>query len=172
VGTGKTAVTTRVFLGLGSNLGDRAANLSAARNQIAELGKPGRYSTIYETAPWGVEIPQGDYLNQVIELETSLDAVKLLLTLQEIERELGRGPHNVGEPRTIDIDILLYGDSEIATVSKDYTLFVPHPAMTERAFVLVPLLEIAPDLVHPAMGVRFRDIATNVDVSGVKPWYG
>lgn len=165
-------MSTRVFLGLGSNLGDRVGNLARARKQIGELGKSGRYSSIYETTPWGVEMPQGDFLNQVVELWTDLDALQLLFTLQEIERELGRGPHASGEPRTIDIDILLYGESEIATVGKDYTLFVPHPAMTERAFVLVPLLEIAPDLVHPVTGLRFRDIVTNVDVSGVRPWYG
>jgi 2-amino-4-hydroxy-6-hydroxymethyldihydropteridine diphosphokinase len=165
-------VSTRVFLGLGSNLGDRAENLAHARKQIAELGRIGRYSSIYETVPWGVEISQDDFLNQVVELWTSLDALQLLFTLQEIERDLGRGQHGIGEPRTIDIDILLYGESEIATVANDYTLFVPHPRMTERAFVLVPLLEIAPDLVHSVMGIRFRDIITNVDVTGVKPWYG
>lgn len=161
-----------VYLGLGSNLGDRAANLAAARKQIAALGTPGRESTVFESAPWGVDIPQDDFLNQVIELTTELDAVQLLMTLQEIERELGRGPHGKGEPRVIDIDILLYGESEIATVGADYTLFVPHPEMNERAFVLVPLLEIAPKLVHPAMGVSFREIVESVDVSLVKPWYG
>jgi 2-amino-4-hydroxy-6-hydroxymethyldihydropteridine diphosphokinase len=165
-------VSTRVFLGLGSNLGDRAENLSHARKQIAELGRIGRYSSIYETAPWGVEIPQDEFLNQVVELWTSLDALQLLFTLQEIEHDLGRGQHGFGEPRTIDIDILLYGESEIATVGKEYTLFVPHPRMTERAFVLVPLLEIAPDLIHPVLGIRFRDIITNVDVTGIQPWYG
>ena len=165
-------MSTRVFLGLGSNLGDRAENLARARRQIAELGRIGRYSSVYETDPWGVEIPQDDFLNQVVELWTSLDVLQLLFTLQEIERDLGREQHGVGEPRTIDIDILLYGDSKIATVAKDYTLFVPHPRMAERAFVLVPLLEIAPDLVHPVIGVRFRDIITNVDVTGIKPWYG
>ncbi len=165
-------MSERVYLGLGSNLGNRDANLAAARAQIANLGKTGRTSSIYETKPWGVEIPQGEYLNQVLELQTDLDAIQLLLTLQEIERDLGRGPHEKGDPRTIDIDILLFGDAEIATVATDYTLFVPHPEMTERAFVLVPLLEIAPNLVHPVMGVRFRELIETVDTSGVKPWYG
>ncbi len=161
-----------VYLGLGSNLGDRAANLAAARKQIAELGAVCRESSIYESPPWGIELPQNDYLNQVIELRTELDATQLLLTLQEIERELGRGPHGRGEPRTIDIDILLYGDAEIATTAPDYTLFVPHQAMNERAFVLVPLLEISPKLVHPVIGVSFRELVDSVDVSMVKPWYG
>lgn len=161
-----------VYLGLGSNLADRAANLAAARKQIAELGEVRRISTIYESTPWGVEIPQPDYLNQVLELWTALDAVQLLLSLQEIERDMGRGPHGEGEPRIIDIDILLYGEAEIATVAPDYTLFVPHQSMTERAFVLVPLLEIAPKLVHPVIGVSFRELVETVDTSAVKPWYG
>lgn len=163
-----------VYIGLGSNLGrggDRAASLALARKQISALGKVGRVSSIYESAPWGVELPQPDYLNQVLELRTELDAIQLLLTLQEIEREMGRGEHGSGDPRIIDIDILLYGEAEIATVSTDYTLFVPHPLMTERAFVLVPLLEIAPELEHPVLGVRFRELVETVDTSGVKPWY-
>lgn len=158
-------------MGLGSNLGDRAANLSAARSQVSALGGLKRESSIFETPPWGVELPQNDYLNQVLELETDLDAVQLLLTLQAIEHELGRGVHAKGEPRTIDLDILLYGDAEIATVGPDYTLFVPHPEMTERAFVLVPLLEIAPQLVHPVLGVRFRELVESVDTSMVRTWY-
>ncbi len=169
---GTEVVSEVVYLGLGSNLGDRGAYLAKARKQIAALGQITHESTIFETPPWGVETPQGDYLNQVIELQTDLDAVQLLMTLQEIERELGRGPHEKNQPRTIDIDILLYGDAEIATVGKDYTLFVPHPAITERAFVLVPLLEIAPRLMHPVMGVSFRELVESVDTTPVKPWYG
>lgn len=161
-----------VFLGLGSNLGDRSANLAAARRQIAALGTLGRESTIFENPPWGVEVPQDDFLNQVLELRTELDVVQLLLTLQEIERDLGRGAHEIGQPRTIDIDILLFGDAEIATVAPDYTLFVPHPAMIDRAFVLVPLLEIAPNLVHPVLGVSFRELIESVDTTRVIPWYG
>ncbi len=161
-----------VYLGLGSNLGDRAGYLASAREQVASLGESGRVSTVFESPPWGVELPQDDFLNQVVELETDLDAVQLLLTLQEIERELGRGVHKVGEPRTIDIDILLYGQAEIATVAPDYTLFVPHPAMVDRAFVLVPLLEIAPKLVHPVLQVSFRELIETVDTSLVRPWYG
>lgn len=170
--TGSEALSERVYLGLGSNLGDRAAYLARARKQIAALGSITHESTIFETPPWGVELPQDDYLNQVIELQTELDAVQLLLTLQEIERDLGRGEHETGQPRTIDIDILLFGDAEIATVAQDYTLFVPHPAMIDRAFVLVPLLEIAPKLMHPVLGVSFRELVETVDTSPVKPWYG
>lgn len=161
-----------VYLGLGSNLGDRAVNLAAARKQISALGSIGRESTIFENPPWGVEIPQDDFLNQVIELRTELDVVQLLLTLQEIERDLGRGEHKKGEPRTIDIDILLFGEAEIATVAPDYTLFVPHPAMNDRAFVLVPLLEISPQLMHPVLGISFRELVERIDTSRVVPWYG
>ncbi len=165
-------MSERVFLGLGSNLGDRAAYLSSARDQIAALGAIKRESSIFENPPWQVELPQDDFLNQVLEIETDLDAVQLLLTLQEIERELGRGEHKKGEARTIDIDILLFGQAEIATVGQDYTLFVPHPSMNERAFVLVPLLEIAPKLMHPVLGVSFRELVESVDTTRVVPWYG
>ena len=152
-------------------MGDRAANLAKAREELAKIGRIVRQSSVYETEPWGVDLPQQDYLNQVIALETDLDAVQLLLTLQETEREMGRGPHGEGEPRVIDIDILLYDEVEIATVTNDWSLFVPHPRMTERAFVLVPLLEVAPNLVHPTLDVRFRELAALVDTSTVRPWY-
>jgi 2-amino-4-hydroxy-6-hydroxymethyldihydropteridine diphosphokinase len=153
-------------------MGDRPASLERARAEIARLGHILKHSTIYETEPWGVDPAHPKYLNQVIALETELNAVQLLLTLQEIEREIGRGPHKSGDPRPIDIDILLYDDTEIATVTNDWSLFVPHPRMIERAFVLVPLLEIAPNLEHPSLGVRFRELVVDVDTSGVKPWYG
>jgi 2-amino-4-hydroxy-6-hydroxymethyldihydropteridine diphosphokinase len=165
-------VSELAYLGLGSNMGDRAANLARARDELSRIGHIIRHSSIYETEPWGVDLPQQDYLNQVIALETDLDAAQLLLTLQEIEKEMGRGPHGEGEPRVIDIDILLYGDTEIATVASDWSLFIPHPRMTERAFVLVPLLEIAPNLVHPGLGVRFRELVALLDTSTVRPWYG
>ena len=154
------------------HLGDRSRNLAAARSQVAALGEIGKESSVFETEPWQVDPTQNRFLNQVIELTTELDAVQLLLTLQAIEHDLGRGPHARGEPRTIDLDILLFGDAEIATVGTDYTLFVPHPGITERAFVLVPLLEIAPKLVHPVLGVSFRELVDSVDTSTVKPWYG
>lgn len=160
------------YIGLGANLGDRGANLSKARTELAKVGKIVKQSSVYETEPWGVDPKQPKYLNQVIALETELNAVHLLLTIQEIEREIGRGPHESGDPRPIDIDILLYSDLEIATVTTDWSLFVPHPRMNERAFVLVPLLEIAPNLEHPSLGVRFRELITELDVSTVKPWYG
>lgn len=165
-------MSEQVYLGLGSNLGEKAMNLADARRQISLLGTLGKQSSVYQTPPWRVEIPQDDFLNQVVELHTDLDAVQLLMTLQEIERDLGRGPHGKGEPRTIDIDILLYSDAEISTVAPDYTLFVPHPSMNERAFVLVPLLEIAPKLMHPVLDVSFRELIEAVDTTGVKPWYG
>ena len=160
-----------VYLGLGSNLGDRAENLRLARHEIAKISALKKHSTIFETHPFDVELPQPDFLNQVVEISTDLDAVQLLLTLQEIERELGRGPHRSGGPRVIDIDILIYGDAEIVTVAPDWTLLVPHPRMNERAFVLVPLLEIAPHLRHPVLGTPFTEIVANLDRSGVKPWY-
>ncbi len=171
MGTGLGIVIELVYLGLGSNLGDRASYLASARQQIASLGEIRRQSSVFETEPWNVDPTQNRYLNQVIELLTELDAIQLLLTLQAIEHDLGRGKHKKGESRTIDLDILLYGDAEIATVTPDYTLFVPHPEMTERAFVLVPLLEIAPKLIHPTTGVSFRELIDLVDTTTVKPWY-
>ncbi|HEY7458706.1 MAG TPA: 2-amino-4-hydroxy-6-hydroxymethyldihydropteridine diphosphokinase [Xanthobacteraceae bacterium] len=151
-----------VFVALGSNLGDRAANLAAARDALARILIEPALSSIYETEPWGPP-NQGRYLNQVMRGTTALAPRDLLENLQDIERSLGRDRRREERygPRTIDLDILLYDD----LVVEEPGLQIPHPRMMERAFVLVPLVEIAPDrVVH---GVRIKDALARLDRAGV-----
>ncbi|HLW76150.1 MAG TPA: 2-amino-4-hydroxy-6-hydroxymethyldihydropteridine diphosphokinase, partial [Bryobacteraceae bacterium] len=134
-----------VYLGLGSNVGDRAAHLAQARQRIAASDvRIVRASSIYETAPRDL-LDQPDFLNQVLECETDLLPRVLLATLQKIERAMGRKRIVAKGPRVIDIDILLIGASVIETEN----LQVPHPRMADRRFVLEPLAELAPELRHP-----------------------
>jgi 2-amino-4-hydroxy-6-hydroxymethyldihydropteridine diphosphokinase len=136
----------RAFLGLGSNLGDRAHYLEEAISALASpLIKVEATSRIYETEPWGL-MDQPLYWNQVIEVETSLEPLELLHVCQEIEHRLGRERKVHWGPRTIDIDLLIYDNA----VSKSEELILPHPYLEERAFVLNPLREIAPELVLPS----------------------
>ncbi len=139
-----------VFLGVGSNMGDRAANLHAAINLIVKnIGKIAKKSHVYETAAWG-NTEQEKFLNQVVMANTMLDPRDLLEKISKIERELGRERRREKEkwgPRIIDIDILFYGKR----VVRDKGLEIPHPELHKRAFVLVPLLEIAPDWEHPVL---------------------
>lgn len=136
----------RAFLGLGSNLGDRASYLGEA---VAALAIPEisicAASRIYETEPWGVQ-DQPLYWNQVIEIETTLEPLDLLHVCQEIEHRLGRERKEHWGSRTIDIDLLIYDNR----VSKTEELMLPHPYLEKRAFVLAPLREIAPKLILPS----------------------
>ncbi|MGI6119075.1 MAG: 2-amino-4-hydroxy-6-hydroxymethyldihydropteridine diphosphokinase [Desulfosporosinus sp.] len=136
----------RAYLGLGSNSGDRSHYLREAVSALAgPLIEIKAASHIYETEPWGLK-DQPLYLNQVIEVETSLEPLELLRFCQEIERRLGRKHGVHWGPRTIDIDVLIYDN----IVSKSEELILPHPYLEERAFVLTPLREIAPELVLPS----------------------
>jgi 2-amino-4-hydroxy-6-hydroxymethyldihydropteridine diphosphokinase len=137
----------RVYLGLGSNLGDRAAQLAAA---VAALERAGvavrRRSPLYETRPVGV-VDQPPFLNAVAEAETRLAPPALLAAVKAIERALGRVPGPRWGPRAIDIDILLYGDARV--ICREPWLEIPHPRLWERQFVLVPLADLRPDLRDP-----------------------
>ncbi len=135
-------MTTRCFLGLGSNLGDRLANLGRAVELLAaEAGvRVVRSSRVYETEPVGGP-EQPPYLNAVIEVETDLGPRELLAACQRVEAALGRVRAERWGPRTIDVDVLTYGDARISEPG----LEVPHPRMHERGFVLVPLAELDPD---------------------------
>jgi len=136
---------TRAYVGLGANLGDAPATLEAASDALAHL--PGTRllsrSSLYISAP--IDAAGPDFVNAVVALDTTLEAHALLLELQEIERSHGRQRPYRNAPRTLDLDLLLFGDTCIA----DNALTVPHPRMTQRAFVLLPLAEIAPDLRLP-----------------------
>jgi 2-amino-4-hydroxy-6-hydroxymethyldihydropteridine diphosphokinase len=138
----------RIFLSLGSNLGDRGQNLKKGIGLLKQLaGRPGVISSIYEAEPWGCDSDLNFY-NQVMELFTPLRPLPLLEAIHEIEKLCGRDRSTSRyAPRTMDIDILFYGDSVIELPE----LVVPHPNLQERQFVLVPLNEIAPHVVHPIL---------------------
>ena len=143
-----------VYLGLGTNLGDKERNLNEAILKILqEVGKIICQSGFYESKPWGFQ-SENEFLNAVVSVETNLSALELLAKTQEIERELGRTAKssNGYADRVIDIDILLY-DNEIIDLPE---LKIPHPLITERDFVYVPLLEIAPNLLNPISGKCFN----------------
>lgn len=137
-----------VYLGLGTNLGDKEANLRTAIYKLQErIGKQVSLSSFYETAPWGFESDHS-FLNAAIGLETSLSPIEILHITQEIEKELGRTQKSVNgsySDRLIDIDILLYDTLVLQTPE----LTIPHPLMTERDFVMKPLIEIAGNVIHP-----------------------
>lgn len=142
-----------VYLGLGTNLGDKAANLHAAVHLISgKIGKVISLSSFYATAPWGFE-SENSFLNAAICVETSLSPLEVLHRTQEIERTLGRTHKSTGgiyHDRIIDIDLLLYNKEIIQTLE----LTIPHPLMLQRDFVMNPLVEIAPDVVHPVVGKK------------------
>ena len=153
---------TRAYIALGANLGDAAGALKAAVASIARLPltQLGKVSSLYKTAPQGVTAdlqPGDDYLNAVLAIDAALTAPALLAQLQQIERAAGRQRPYLNAPRTLDLDLLLYGDARIESA----TLTVPHPRMWQRAFVLVPLAEIAPELVSSAQLAAVASQRTN-----------
>ncbi len=155
---------TKVFVGLGSNLGNRRENLVNAINRIdAHEGICVKVkSCFYETAPVGGP-PQPDYVNCAIELETKIEPQALLKEFKNIERELGRKPGVRWGPRVVDLDILLYDDRII----NDHNLKVPHERMHERVFVLAPLNEIAPDIKHPLLKVNISELLKKLRIDGL-----
>jgi 2-amino-4-hydroxy-6-hydroxymethyldihydropteridine diphosphokinase len=163
----------RAYVALGSNLGDRAARLARARDALAaapDVRVVGA-SRIWETEPVGPP-GQGPYLNAVLALETRLSARALLERLLAIERAVGRDRARESErwgPRVLDLDLLLYDDVRL----REPGLVVPHPRLQERAFVMEPLAELAPDLVHPVLGGTLAaHRAALRPAEGVRPWAG
>jgi 2-amino-4-hydroxy-6-hydroxymethyldihydropteridine diphosphokinase len=161
-----------VYLALGTNLGDRPANLRAAINALREAPPKGApavtvlaESPIYETPPWGVA-DQPFFLNMALKGETHLTPLALLAHLKHLETKLGRVPSIRYGPRLIDMDILFYDDLILNTPG----LAIPHPRLQERAFVLIPLAEIAPDLRHPVLGKTVAEMLAECDTSGIKQY--
>ncbi len=147
----------QVYLGLGSNLGDRQANLARALKLLGERLHIELVSSLYETEPVDYA-EQPLFLNAICRAQTELGPMQLLSLVKGIEASLGRVPSFPNAPRPIDIDIIFYGDLIMETPD----LTIPHPRLEERAFVLIPLLEIAPDLRHPVSGENVKDLAARV----------
>ena len=157
---------TRAFVALGSNLDDPRAQIERGFAALAALPKTESIarSRLYRSAPWGVA-GQPEFVNAVVELETRLASRVLLDTLLAIERKAGRVRDGARwGPRTLDLDLLLYGDS----VLHESGLTLPHPHLHERAFVLVPLADLAPDLDVPGRG-RVRDLLARIDAHDCVP---
>ncbi len=159
-----------IYLGLGTNLGRREDNLSQALERLAASPRMelSRCSSVYETEPWGYT-EQPRFLNCVVEAQTTLPPVPLLELVKYVEQSVGRQENFRWGPRLIDVDILLYGQQTVSVNDPD--LQIPHARLTERAFVLAPLRELAPDLHHPVTGRAIASLAHQVDgAEGVKLW--
>ena len=152
-----------VYLALGSNLGDRLANLKGAIAALPPQMEVEAKSSVYETPPWGYE-DQPKFLNQVIKAQTYLDPEPLLKHLKRLEVALGRKETFQNGPRLIDMDILFYDD----LVLNSSSLVIPHPRLHERGFVLLPLMDIAPELVHPVSKKTVREMAAGCDLRGIE----
>ena len=154
------------YLGLGANLGERQNNIMKAIELLGRRVTVERTSSLYETEPVGYR-EQPKYLNAVCQIITLIEPEKLLKLAKEIESALGREPGSPNSPRPIDIDILLYGSQVINTPE----LTIPHPRLEERAFVLVPLAELAPELVHPVSRKTIKKLLGEVEgLEGVRKW--
>lgn len=153
-----------VYIGLGSNLGDRARHLASGVDTLHRLGEVVAVSDVYESDPLGVSEPQPAYLNMVVSLLTSLSPAVLLNELLDAERRHGRERLVRNAPRTLDLDLLAYGDM----VLRRPDLTVPHPRLHERAFVLVPMMEVAPGFRHPVTIQTLPEMMAEVASQGIK----
>jgi len=154
-----------VFISLGSNLGNREKALKDAVNSLSPDVTPTAFSKIYETPPWGYD-QQPTFLNQVIRVKTALPPFDLLDKLKSIEKDLGRRPTFRYGPRLIDMDILFFD----AIVISSERLTIPHPEIENRAFVLVPMMDIAPDFIHPVSCRPITNLAKDVSKKKIKEY--
>ena len=159
-------IVSTVYLALGTNLGDRMDNLRRAIAALSPSVKVTALSSVYETPPWGYA-DQPAFLNMALAAETDLEPLALIAFLKKLETDLGREKTFHNGPRLIDMDILFYDD----LVFEQADLVIPHPRLHERAFVLVPLNDVAPDRMHPVLKRTVRDLLKDVDTKGVN-FYG
>lgn len=152
----------RIYLSLGTNLGMREQNLEAVRKELPPAVRILESSPVYQTEPWGY-LDQPDFLNQVLVVETALSPGELLEYTKGLERKIGRKPSFRFGPRIVDIDILFYGDRII----DEENLVIPHPRLKDRAFVLIPLADLDPDLIYPGTNSSISDLLLHVDLAGV-----
>ena len=156
-----------VYLGIGTNMGNREGNLDRCLDLLSQRMKMGKVSSIYDTEPQD-NANQPRFLNMVCQVFTRLAPEGLLALAKGIESKMGR-TSKTGEPRPIDIDILLYGEQKVKTPE----LVIPHPKMKERAFVIIPLSEIAPGLFFPGVDMTIKEMADSLkEVQGVLKWEG
>jgi len=156
------------YVALGSNLGDRLGTMRGALRRLGLLGTIEAVSSVYETDPVGVT-EQPAFLNAAVRMRTELEPRPLLAALHSIETEFGRVRTTVNGQRTLDLDLLFYDDVVLNSVE----VVLPHPRLHERAFVLVPLSDIAPNLLHPTVEVRVRELLSTIgDLRGVRPFTG
>ena len=156
----------KIYIALGTNLGDREFHIREARKSLAPKVCVLAQSMIYETVPWGF-LEQPDFLNQVVAAKTNLSPIELLAYLKDIEIHLGRKPTFRNGPRIVDLDILFYDDCVI----DEKELVIPHPRLDQRAFVLIPLMDIAPDLEHPTLGCTIKALTHSLGSDGVVPYH-
>jgi 2-amino-4-hydroxy-6-hydroxymethyldihydropteridine diphosphokinase len=159
-------VATTAYIGIGSNLGDRSGYIDQALAALAAVAgvKITALSSIMETAPQGGPSGQGNYLNGAVEISCHLTAQDLLGQLQSIEKQLGRTRGEKWAARTIDLDLLLFGSAIIDQTVPD--LQVPHPLMHKRLFVMVPMAQIAPEVIHPRLNLTMKQIKDSLEQNG------
>jgi 2-amino-4-hydroxy-6-hydroxymethyldihydropteridine diphosphokinase len=156
----RESTPTKIYLGLGSNMGDRRYNLESALYALSQKIKMKVVSSLYDTTPVGITM-QPRFLNLVCEAATLLTPSELLCFIKQIEKTMGRVPGPVDGPRPVDIDILFFGNQVVVAPA----LIIPHPRLAERTFVLVPLAEIAPDFIHPVVGKTIRQMSQSLKVN-------
>lgn len=153
---------TRIFIGLGSNIEPRLDHLRDAVTELKKVGEIVADSSVYETAPVG-SVPQPDFFNAVIELRTELGPMELFAALKTVEKKLGRKERPRWHEREIDLDLLFYGD----LVLESSVLTIPHSELHRRAFVLLPLMEIASDFEHPVLQKTVSELFNDIEAAGI-----